>query len=1019
MLDEDGAIVAGARRSSNNNNSGADSLPGNSASPPRASSRASSTGSNKGVKIPKPSASSNDGSPRSGGRSFFSRIFRKDGEPARDEPLITDNGSIAQFVWDALEKKNSKRERIRVLRRLQELMISKTLQVSSIEGIVHQSIDLVTEPDCRDFVIRAYISITQTQFDSIGIVLRGQFFDKIRTSELDARSLEWLMALTKQGTFIEGLEKVMDHHVLQWLKAYIDGSDPILAVDVFKMTINMVTENLAFVGLIQELLQSAPRFGHHSDRFSYSHQEFVQVIRGGVFWLAKSGWGVETMEPGSPTYYLSSLRMAMRADPHVCKEVIEMLPEQMALYAHQILLTIRSLDPSPRRAIPVLELMSDTSGIEMLHTIFQEENFEMVVDILVPYLNITVHSIYVVVCAHRILMRWFSKVPRIYRADISRYYEEKVEEALQRHASDSQKPNANGMEDEVDEDSPSNSLQGNTPPSEYFQRGSKGRLSHKLQKKFMKEIQTALLQFFRLGRISAHVFGGMPEVDGYEEVESTTYSTGDSIVTLRNMVKKGSRAIEQHDQEDRFSENITSWSSPHVDPDARRRHASAIQPSTSASSSRASIAEKRDEQDRILRDLRAAATQNPRTVETYQTALEAAHKFTPIPKVHEGKISVTQMIVRHMYGRDSWIMRRIDQAGFGPNVDGMDEYGSLSLHLSGLSGSKRIGPKKLHPVGVIFMGSGQSTETDVLSNPYGTKRYEHFIKSLGTPQSTAHDLGGGLIAEKNGDYTYTHLDEISSMVFLIATLMPRLENDDKCNNKKKLIGNNVCCLVWNESGKRYQMGSLFGDFIHVVIEVVPVGDDSVRIEVHARHDIEVWMALRRALVPENAAPNIIRKLCIRAKLAADILRCSPKDLPDLARIVELAAKLSSSKGTEIKQHDIFYEAPNGRLKMRMLSTEGENRNELIWYNRPDDTLSLSMGIKGEVKKIRQLFMVGQTRVHIDTVDGLGDFMELEVCLREEQSLEDGQKIADDLRRELEVAEADLLTGAYMDMINKK
>ncbi|CAJ0571982.1 unnamed protein product, partial [Mesorhabditis spiculigera] len=675
-----------------------------------------------------------------------------------------------------------------------------------------------------------------------------------------------------------------------------------------------------------------------------------------------------------------------------CGLAVQMLPEQMALYAHQILLTIRSLDPSPRRAIPVLELMSDTSGIEMLHTIFQEENFEMVVDILVPYLNIKVHSIYVVVCAHRILMRWFSKVPRIYRADISRYYEEKVEEALQRHASDSQKPNANGMEDEVDEDSPSNSLQGNTPPSEYFQRGSKGRLSHKLQKKFMKEIQTALLQFFRLGRISAHVFGGMPEVDGYEEVESTTYSTGDSIVTLRNMVKKGSRAIEQQDQEDRFSENITSWSSPHVDPDARRRHASAIQPSTSASSSRASIAEKRDEQDRILRDLRAAAAQNPRTLETYQTALEAAHKFTPIPKVHEGKISVTQMIVRHMYGRDSWIMRRIDQAGFGPNVDGMDEYGSLSLHLSGLSGSKRIGPKKtndlvstrirnldrisgieLHPVGVIFMGSGQSTETDVLSNPYGTKRYEHFIKSLGTPQSTAHDLGGGLIAEKNGDYTYTHLDEISSMVFLIATLMPRLENDDKCNNKKKLIGNNVCCMVWNESGKRYQMGSLFGDFIHVVIEVVPVGEDSVRIEVHARHDIEVWMALRRALVPENAAPNIIRKLCIRAKLAADILRCSPKDLPDLARIVELAARLSSSKGTEIKQHDIFYEAPNGRLKMRMLSTEGENR----------------------------------------------DFMELEVCLREEQSLEDGQKIADDLRRELEVAEADLLTGAYMDMINKK
>ena len=41
-------------------------------------------------------------------------------------------------------------------------------------------------------------------------------------------------------------------------------------------------------------------------------------------------------------------------------------------------------------------------------------------------------------------------------------------------------------------------------------------------------------------------------------------------------------------------------------------------------------------------------------------------------------------------------------------------------------------------------------------------------------------------------------------------------------------------------------------------------------------------------------------------------------------------------------------------------------------------LSRSLGIKGIVKKKREIYMVGQTRVHVDEVEGLGNFMELEV-----------------------------------------
>lgn len=41
-------------------------------------------------------------------------------------------------------------------------------------------------------------------------------------------------------------------------------------------------------------------------------------------------------------------------------------------------------------------------------------------------------------------------------------------------------------------------------------------------------------------------------------------------------------------------------------------------------------------------------------------------------------------------------------------------------------------------------------------------------------------------------------------------------------------------------------------------------------------------------------------------------------------------------------------------------------------------LEKAFGAKNEVKKVRHLFIVGQTRIHIDEVEDLGNFMELEV-----------------------------------------
>jgi predicted adenylyl cyclase CyaB len=70
-----------------------------------------------------------------------------------------------------------------------------------------------------------------------------------------------------------------------------------------------------------------------------------------------------------------------------------------------------------------------------------------------------------------------------------------------------------------------------------------------------------------------------------------------------------------------------------------------------------------------------------------------------------------------------------------------------------------------------------------------------------------------------------------------------------------------------------------------------------------------------------------------------------------------------------------------------------------------------------MKKTRWLYMVGQTRVHCDTVEGLGDFAELEVVLEDNQSVEDGQLIADDLMEKLGIEKTKLIKCAYMDLLD--
>jgi predicted adenylyl cyclase CyaB len=157
-------------------------------------------------------------------------------------------------------------------------------------------------------------------------------------------------------------------------------------------------------------------------------------------------------------------------------------------------------------------------------------------------------------------------------------------------------------------------------------------------------------------------------------------------------------------------------------------------------------------------------------------------------------------------------------------------------------------------------------------------------------------------------------------------------------------------------------------------------------------------------------------------------------LKDRAGAEATAAQLSWTDPEMIHQEDVFFRCDGARLKLRIL---GPERGELIRYERADvagtrcsryviartsdpqvllDILTKTLGRTGVVKKTRTLYLIGQTRVHLDRVEGLGDFLELEVVLRPEQSESEGKNIAEALLTSFGIDNQQLIGEAYVDLL---
>lgn len=188
------------------------------------------------------------------------------------------------------------------------------------------------------------------------------------------------------------------------------------------------------------------------------------------------------------------------------------------------------------------------------------------------------------------------------------------------------------------------------------------------------------------------------------------------------------------------------------------------------------------------------------------------------------------------------------------------------------------------------------------------------------------------------------------------------------------------------------------------------------------------------------------------------VRCP--DNETLAARAVLARRAGTTYVRTLEQRDTYFNTAKGRLKVRQWSVvdeagSGGTRHasgdpepdarrclvhgaELIAYARPDEpgtrrsdyiitpvageeviaALGLACDIRVVVDKVRLLYRYGATRIHFDTVAGLGAFIELETVLPEGSSAPTPEALAAHAAvvARLELGDLPSVAGSYSELM---
>jgi predicted adenylyl cyclase CyaB len=158
--------------------------------------------------------------------------------------------------------------------------------------------------------------------------------------------------------------------------------------------------------------------------------------------------------------------------------------------------------------------------------------------------------------------------------------------------------------------------------------------------------------------------------------------------------------------------------------------------------------------------------------------------------------------------------------------------------------------------------------------------------------------------------------------------------------------------------------------------------------------------------------------------------------PDRDRALRICERLGAERVGVERQVDTYFATGGYRMKLRESSL---GKHWLIGYRRPDDRdsrkstyrltpvpdpaeklriLKTAMGVKVVVSKERLFFLLDNVRIHIDRVEGLGDYLEFEAVLESEAEEIEGHARIAELREEFGISDDDLVSLSYSDLVRR-